>query len=100
MAAGTDDSQNEMTNPLSKHEPQVLRSGGSVQILLEAGAAQSLFEAIKAAGLNVAPPVQADYDDLVAEFDLEPQKGQSCLVVSDPDHLIANVLARWRKGRG
>ncbi len=80
-------------------EPVVLRANGNVQILLEASAAHSLFEAIKAAGLIVAPPVLANYDDLVEEFGMEPLEGQSCLVVSDPDHLIADVIVRWRKGR-
>ena len=80
-------------------KPIVLRANGNVQILIEASAAQSLLETIKAAGLIVAPPVLKDYHDLVKEFDVEPQKGQSCLVVSDPDHLIADVIARWKRDR-
>jgi hypothetical protein len=79
--------------------PTVLRSEGAVHILLEASAAQSLFEAVKSAGLVAAPPVLVNYDDLVEEFQIKSRKGESCIIVSDPDHRIAEILAQWRGTR-
>jgi len=79
--------------------PTVLRSDGTVHILIEAAAAQSLFETIKSAGLIAAPPVLNNYHDLIEEFQVEPRQGESCLVVSDPDHRIADILTQWRINR-
>lgn len=79
---------------------RVLRSDGTVQILIESDVAMALYQAIRAAGLIVALPAEPDHDDLLEEFGVEPREGQQCLVVSDPDHLIADVLARWRGQRG
>ena len=80
-------------------EPYIFRSDGEVKILVEAAMAQSLYQAIKAAGLIVALPAEPDHDGLTEDFGVEPKEGQQCLVISDPDHLIADVVGRWRRQR-
>lgn len=80
----------------SRMLPTVLRSGESVQILIAASVAESLFEAISKSGLRVTPPAPVDCGALAAEFGVEPKNGEIGLIASDPEHCIADIIVRWR----
>ncbi len=80
-------------------DPCVFRSDGTVEVLVDEGYVISLYQAIRAAGLIVSAPIEPNAARLLADYGIEAQETQRCLVVTDPEHRIADILARWRRQR-
>ncbi len=80
-------------------EPVILRANGNVQILLEASAAHSSSRRSKRRASSLRRRSWQTMTTWWRNSARNRWKAKAALVVSDPDHLIADVIVRWRKGR-